>query len=839
MGLFDYQSKMIDNYMDTLQNTGGIKDKHVAFELPTGSGKTLIGILIAEFHRRKYHRKVLFLCPTNQLVTQVCKQAQEKYGIEAIAFCGKQSEYSPSEKSDYFLGKKLGITTYSSFFAASKFFTNTEVLIFDDVHSSEQFIADNWSIIINKHDYGTLYLELAEIIKDTEIGESFYSRMTADSPYEGDIMNWCDMIPIPIIEERLADIARIINSKAESSNLCFAWSRIKDHLRECNIYVSWESILIRPYIPPTLSFEPFKNALQCIYMSATLGKSGELERITGVDKIRRLPYVSEWENKEIGRKFFVFPDLSFDSKMHNEIILSLHQITNKSIVIVPNNKEQEELTKIITDALSDIKVYKAQDLVDSKDNFKKQENAMAIIANRYDGIDFPDEESRMLILKNLPKTTHLQEQFFYSRMSASVLFSERIKTRIVQAVGRCTRNANDYAVVCVLGNSVLNDLITENHLKGYKPELRAEIRFGIENSQELSDPIEMYDNIKLFLSRDSSWASAEEDIVNLRNSYITEDEKQNNNDLFDKLRQSAIQEVKLQYALWKKDYVLAFNIINDIISFLNAPKLRGYRAFWQYYAGHIAMKLDTIHANKVNELFRKAAGDVLGISWLASLAQISNNVQVDTNTGISVDSILERIERVMYSFKSSAKIESRIATILEGIENAKGEAFEWFHTDLGKFLGYEASNPKGSGDPDPYWILNDDICIVYEDKIYESDNHKIPLDHISQANRHEKWIREKITTLHKSATIYTVFISNTKSIEEEGRIHAEHIFYLNRKDLIQWAHTALKVVRDCYNTFPGEGDAEWRAYVKDEFVRKGITPSDFIKLITKTKLCDL
>ena len=200
---------------------------------------------------------------------------------------------------------------------------------------------------------------------------------------------------------------------------------------------------------------------------------------------------------------------------------------------------------------------------------------------------------------------------------------------------------------------------------------------------------------------------------------------------------------------------------------------------------------------------------------------------------------IERIERVMYSFKSSAKIESRIATILEGIENAKGEAFESFHTDLGKFLGYEASNPKGSGDPDPYWILNDDICIVYEDKIYESDNHKIPLDHISQANRHEKWIREKITTLHKSATIYTVFISNTKSIEEEGRIHAEHIFYLNRKDLIQWAHTALKVVRDCYNTFPGEGDAEWRAYVKDEFVRKGITPSDFIKLITKTKLCDL
>lgn len=99
IGLIDYQSKMIDNYMSTIQENGIINDKHVAFELPTGSGKTLIGLLICEFHRRKYHHKALFLCPTNQLVAQVCRQAKEQYGIEAIAFIGKQSEYTPSDKS--------------------------------------------------------------------------------------------------------------------------------------------------------------------------------------------------------------------------------------------------------------------------------------------------------------------------------------------------------------------------------------------------------------------------------------------------------------------------------------------------------------------------------------------------------------------------------------------------------------------------------------------------------------------------------------------------------------------------------------------------------------------
>ena len=86
-GLIDYQSKTIDNYMKTIKQDGSIINKHVAFELPTGSGKTLIGLLIAEFHRKKFHRKALFLCPTNQLVMQVCKQANPPHIHTYIHTC--------------------------------------------------------------------------------------------------------------------------------------------------------------------------------------------------------------------------------------------------------------------------------------------------------------------------------------------------------------------------------------------------------------------------------------------------------------------------------------------------------------------------------------------------------------------------------------------------------------------------------------------------------------------------------------------------------------------------------------------------------------------------------
>lgn len=838
IGLIDYQSKMIDYYMQTMSPNGEIHNKHVAFELPTGSGKTLIGLLIGEFHRRKYHRKVLFLCPTNQLVQQVCSQAKSQYGIETVSFCGTQASYSSTDRSDFLLCNKIGVTTYSSFFATSQYFDGTEILIFDDVHSSEQYISDSWSINIQREEHKVLYNELMEIIKGTDIGDSFYSRMSAENPFMSDVKEWCNMIPMPLISGKIDIIERVITTNVEETTLKYSWSRIRDHLGECNIFVSWDSILIRPYIIPTQSFQPFKNALQCIFMSATLGKSGELERVTGVEKIKRLPIANEWDKKGIGRKFFVFPDLSFEAKRHLDIMFDLHNTANKSVVITPSIKEQELLMDYAKLNLKDTNIYKAEDLITYKDDFKKDSKAMVIIANRFDGIDFPDDESRLLILYNLSKVTHLQEKFFYSKMAASILYSERVKTRIVQAVGRCTRNAKDYAVVCILGDSILNDLITNNNLVEYKPEMRAEIQFGIDNSINLSDVSEIIENVKMFLLRDPSWNGAEEHIVSLRDKYILESDNFQNNLLYDKLHSAAQKEVRLQYDLWKKDYEKAFNIVCEIISMLNAPKLRGYQSFWQYFGGNIALQLGEDFQSKAHNLFKDASQGVLGVSWMASLANLGSN-KSNEETEDYFDSNIERLEHALSSHKTAEKLERKITEVLEGLTSSTGENFERHHCDLGKLLGYMAVNPTEDSSPDPYWLINDDVCIVAEDKIYESSDKKIPTDHVSQAKRHETWIRNNVETLHKEAKVYTVFITNSETITEDAKIHGENVYYCSKNELIKWANKSLTVLRDCYNLYNGEGDSEWRMRTKEEFIKNEITPFDFIKLITKRQLKDL
>lgn len=116
MGLLDYQRDMLEEYMKQYSA------KNIAIELPTGSGKTLVGLVIGEFRRRKEHEKVVFLCPTNQLVNQVVEHANSKYGIKAIAFCGKQSEYSDKIKTDFLRTEAIAVTTYSSLFVQNTFF---------------------------------------------------------------------------------------------------------------------------------------------------------------------------------------------------------------------------------------------------------------------------------------------------------------------------------------------------------------------------------------------------------------------------------------------------------------------------------------------------------------------------------------------------------------------------------------------------------------------------------------------------------------------------------------------------------------------------------------------
>ena len=840
MGLMDYQSQTIDNYISTI-NGNQIRNKNVAFELPTGSGKTLVGLLIAEFHRRKHQRKCLFLCPTNQLVSQVCSLAKEKYGITAIAFTGRQAEYSPQEKSMYLLGKAVGVTSYSSFFALHSFFDTVDILIFDDVHSSENYIIDNWSINIDRQEHSTLFFQLAELFKDV-LDESSYSRLTSDYLFSSDVADWCDMLPRSRVIPFSTQLRAIIDANMEESNLRYAWKRIRDSIDACNIYISWNSILIRPYIAPTMTHSAFKNASQRIFMSATLGKSGELERVVGCDNIHRLPIVSGWDTKGLGRKLFIFPDLSLPATEHMAIITKLHSVAGRSVLLVPSLNDYASMRDYLAKNIPGISIFSANELSGSKKDFLASNNAMVIMANRFDGVDFPNDESRMLIVYNLPKVTHLQERFLVSKMAASILYAERIKTRIVQAAGRCTRNASDYSVVCVLGDSILNEMTSPTGLASYHPEMRAEIQFGIENSTDFSNVEDIMENVQIFFNRNDEWESAEAEIVERRDEFVLCGDNTEQEKLYVKLCNAAQLEVKVQYALWKKDYQTALENILTIISLLDAPSLSGYKCYWQCSGSSIAHELcDPAKAHLLISDANK--NNVGGIRWIPGLVDYYSTAPITQSTcTLSSDHFFDTVGRMEYElnkFHKHDRFEQRIKDILDMLATGRGDKFERAHLDLGILLGYDAHNSMEPAAPDPYWIINEELCIVAEDKVYDTSEKAIPVKDIKQAKLHEEWIRKNVPILKKDAKIITVIFSNSSTVEHSGKDFCEGLFYCNIKQLHSWANQSLGCLRTAKSHFSEIGNSEWRLSTHTLFATSHTTPKDFIDMITSIPLSTL
>ena len=85
-------------------------------------------------------------------------------------------------------------------------------------------------------------------------------------------------------------------------------------------------------------------------MSATLGEGGELERITGIRKIERLPVPEGWDKQGPGRRFIMFPDLSLPAETSKASAITLAGEPVRSLILTPNRNTSrsviDELRKL-------------------------------------------------------------------------------------------------------------------------------------------------------------------------------------------------------------------------------------------------------------------------------------------------------------------------------------------------------------------------------------------------------------------------------------------------------------------------------------------------------------
>ncbi len=849
-GLLSQQADILRAY-----SSEGLDKTDLAFQLPTGSGKTLVGLLIAEWRRRKNGEKVVYICPTKQLANQVVEQSIEKYGIKCNAFVGQQTNYSPNIKSEYRNAETLAVTTYSGLFNTNSFFNDAKILIFDDVHSAENYIAKYWSLLVSRQQHKSLFQNLLTLLKpflSTEDG----TRMLSENPDRSDLQ-WVQKIPTTTLLELHSDLIQLLDEYRKDSNnsnerefdpnIKYTWTTIRDHLLACHLYFSYNQILIRPLIPPTWTHPPFKNAKQRIYMSATMGEGGDLERLIGVTRIHRLPIPEGWNQQSIGRRLFFFPERTLNnseiSKFTNEIIKQ----TPRTLVLTPDKSQADSFKKLIEQ--EKYKIFDAQQLEKSKQEFITTDKAVAILANRYDGIDLAGDECRLLIIKDLQRATNLQEKFLVTRLAAGILLKDRILTRVVQALGRCIRSDTDYAAVVILGDD-LSKLLAPETRKFLHPELQAEIEFGNQQSKDIQVK-DFIENLNIFVKHGEDWNDADENIVEIRNTL-----QQEKLPGIDKLKDAVANEVEYQYALWNKNYEQAVTKCQSVLTSLSGDDVKGYRAFWNYLAGSSswlgAKNGLTSMENQARSSFKKASIIAPEVSWFVKLSKLSLEDDQISQESQMLNYLIENLEIQLTNFGTAndGKFETEVKHIIDNInenissnaDNQQREklakAFEEAHVKLGRLLGYKADNPKGDSDPDPWWIIGDSLCFVFED--YSSGNREssIGSNKVRQAASHPNWIKDKnlISTLEN---IIPVLITPCQTIKNDAIPHTQNVCYWNLQNFREWMLKAITGIRELRSSFSGEADIEWRKQAIQVYKDNEIDPDSLVKYLQSNPLKNL
>ena len=372
--LFDHQGQVLRNYV-----AHALKASDVALQLPTGSGKTLVGLLLAEWRRRKFNERVVYLCPTRQLVNQVAEEASTKYGLAVEAFTGTIKNYTPEAKTAYMDGERVAVTTYNSLFNVNPFFENPDIIIVDDAHAAENYIVSQWTMQISsfKESDKNLFKAVSGVLKGS-LSDVNYTRLTG-SWQTIDDASWVDKIPTSKLIEIADELRVAISENIDGTEQRYVWRMLVDHVRGCQLYVSSSEVLLRPLIPPTWSHRPFANATQRVFMSATLGAGGDLERLTGRPRIMRLPIPEGWDRQGIGRRFFIFPEKSLNEEDTRSLRRQLMSKAGRSLVLTPNQVDADE---IANDVSSELKypVFSATDLEISKARFTASARAVAVIA---------------------------------------------------------------------------------------------------------------------------------------------------------------------------------------------------------------------------------------------------------------------------------------------------------------------------------------------------------------------------------------------------------------------------------------------------------------------------
>jgi hypothetical protein len=795
----------------------------VAVELPTGAGKTLVGQLLAEYRRRALGQRVAYVCPNSQLAAQAAEKAAS-YDIPAVLLVGRSAEYNRADLTRFTRANAICLTNYHSIFNIHPAI-EAQTLVFDDAHAGEGVVAELWSVKAGREEplYAAVLAAVGEALP-RPIAERLRDK-DLDPRRRTDV----ELVPPLAVAERAELLRDAISVHARGHNI-YSGQMIANEIGHCLVYMAWDELLIRPFIPPTSEHPAFAEAKQRIYMSATLGAGGELERSFGVTKIERLPVPAGWDQHGSGRRFFLFPSAVHDPEAVDSFVSSAIELAGKALVLAPSFREVDSFRTTVVPP--NVPTIATGDVERDLSRFAEAERGMVVLANRYDGIDLPDDACRLVVLTGLPAATHLLERFLYDTLGDRRVLAERLRTRIVQGAGRCTRNAQDYAAVIMRGGRLSDFCARDETLRSMHPELQAELEFGLDNS-ELED-VNFLDLLDVFLRQGDDWLEADSDI-RARAAEASREQSA----LAATLAEAAALEVKCWRALWRGDLKRAIELGQGIADHLAGDELRPYRAFWIYCAASWAAELaaesrDEVDIELARTLKQDAEGTARTLRWRPRIEPRTAPLPTATEYDERAERAAQKLRRLGIRGQG---FERKVAEMERRLEQDGATEFELGLTELGELLGFHAERPVGTAPPDSAWRDGQQLWLLFEAKTEERPENPVSVSEARQAASHYDWVKAQLGW-EEPARSLTALVSYKVTVDPAAAAVARETVLVKPTVIRRLGSRAIAMHREIRFRARAMSDVQLAATIGDEFVVRHLLSDELVTVLGRRRLGD-
>ena len=700
--------------------------RDVIVKLHTGQGKTLIGLLILQSRLNENREPVVYLCPDNFLVDQVCEQAKQ-FGITT---CTVDSELP----DDFFDGTRILVTSVHKLFSGlTKFGLNNAsvsvgTVLMDDAHACADIVRDQCCIRIPAVE--PVYHELLELFASDLEGQG--------------VGTWADirngkrdaLLPVPYWAwmSREADVASKLSRIASSTrSIKFTWPLIKDMLGHCQCMVSGAAVEIEPYVPPLMAFGSYWKARHRVFMSATVTEDAFLVKGLQIAPETITKPLSHDRETWSGEKMILLPSLIHEGLKREQVVEVFGKPNPRRpfgvVVLAPSfarTKDWEQYgatvaknSKSVGSVIDDLR--------------KERYHAAVVLANRYDGVDLPDAACRILIFDSRPYTESLTDRYQELCRSDSESTLMRTVRSIEQGMGRSVRGEKDYCVIMAIGTDLVRMLRDRTTRKYFSSQMVAQIDLGFEIAgmarQEIEEdnrePIAaLKDLMAQCLRRDPDW----------KEFYAYR-----MNDVVPSGANAALLQTYAAEGLAEQTYATGDyrTAVKSIQGFLDATTQsdddKGWylqeMARYQWRTNRTEAERLQVAAHRKNRMLLKPRSGVT----VAKLEIVSQRR-------------VERIGKWVGACEDYAELDAKLSDILDNLVfGAKAEKFESALNELSGALGFVGERPdrEWKEGPDNLWALDTEQYFLWECKNeVEATRAEINKREAEQINRSSAWFEK-------------------------------------------------------------------------------------------------